>query len=656
MIAFCRVTQGKLDLPAETSHYPACVPLPFVMMTPTQALTQILPAIRLRKAQALAAFLMVECQGRHRSEKIIDLLWQGSDAVRASASFRQVVRQVRLALAEGPQAGVDLQTGGGMVFLRLPPGHEPLSALCNDLADGTDGPAAQARLRSFLALLESLSGISPSFDSWLAIARAGLLAGARRLMDGQMARLPVDRAAALAEFAVELEPSNEIAVRFLMRADWREGRATRAIQRYNALYAHLDEGFDQEPEPETVNLLAAIKLNPAGGAAPPVPSDRPRIALCVTMKGSLGPGREAASLAAVLQADLRLRLGRFREWRVVDAAAGVAGAVEVRLNPTAAADGSLRLFVEVVRQAEGEVLWTEVIDRPERDWEGKVRLLLSHIANALSVVVAGRSLSDRAANVYDRWLKSQALLDDWSPETEGRALAMLREVTREAPRFGPAHAELAGALNVRHVLLPGTRQTEDVRQGALHHAIEAVSIDPLDTRAHRVLAWCYCHKGEFGLAEFHFEQALSLNRSNPLTIASAALGFAFTHNLAQAAGLAAEVRRHAGVMEPFHKIYLAAADYLCGNPESCARECRDGAGLMPTVGGWHTAALWQLGDRAGARARLETWCAEIAAQWHGPGQADPAAIIDWFCAIFPLREESVRDALRATLQAVARKG
>lgn len=624
-------------------------------MTPTQALIECLPTIRLRKAQALAVFLMVECRVRHRNEKIIDLLWHSADAARASASFRQVVRQVRIALSGLPVAGMDLETGGGLIALRLPPGAEPMAGLAADLVAEPPRPG-QDRLRAFLAVLDVLHGISPSLDSWLAITRSQLLAAARRVLDSELARRAPEQATPLAEFAAELEPANEIAVRYLMRADWQAGQASRALARYNALYAHLDDAFDQEPEPETVNLLAAIKLNPGGGggAGAIQAPERPQIALCVTMTAAPHLDREGASLAAVLHADLRMRLGRFREWRVVDAATAGPGTVQVQLDPAPDAAGGLQLFVEVTRRGEGELLWSHAIVRPEQDWEGKVRLLLSHIANALSVVVADRSLTDRAANVYDRWLKSQALLDDWSAETEARATAMLRDITREAPRFGPAHAELAGALNVRHVLLPGTRQTEDVRQNALHHAIEAVAIDPLDTRAQRVLAWCYCHKGEFGLAEFHFEQALALNRSNPLTLASAALGFAFTHNLAQAAALVDEVRRHAAVMEPFHQIYLAAADYLCGQYAACAEQCRQGAGLMTTVGGWHSAALWQTGQTAAARARLAEWCAEIAAQWHGPGPADAAAIIDWFCAIFPLRREEVREDLRATLQAVAR--
>ena len=304
----------------------------------------------------------------------------------------------------------------------------------------------------------------------------------------------------------------------------------------------------------------------------------------------------------MLVADFRMRLSRFREWQLVDP--GAEPYVSIRLKLLAFGTEQ-DLLGEVSRNPRGELLWSEMIPKPTENWDTKLRPVLLNIATALSIVVADRSASDTSAKVYDRWLKSQVLLDTWSPENEGDALATLQSITAEAPKFGPAHAELAGALNVRHVLRPGTRQSEDVKTTALHHALEAVSIDPLDTRALRVLGWCYCHKGEFELAEFHFDQSLTLNRQNPLTLASSALGFAFTNSLDRAAELVAETRRHADMMEPFHLVYLAAADYLCGNYRETADQCVKAVGRMSTVGGWHTAALQQLGREDEAQARRE---------------------------------------------------
>ncbi len=602
--------------------------------------------LKLRKARALLLFLVVEFPQSHRTEKMFDLLWQEADGTKASTSFRQVVRHIRVALDPMPE--IRLETGNGGIALRLPQKFTLQHGLTASLAEPDWDEATTGRIREIVSMTEVLQGISGSFDSWLAIARSMLLSAVRKALDAKVSA-PGNTASARAsaEFALEMEPANETAVRFLMLRDWREGHATRAIERYNTLYAHLDDAFDQEPEPDTVALLAAIKLDPAGGGQAQH-ERRPQVSLSVALTPHPSIGRELASFAGVLFADLRMRLVRFREWRVVDEGAHEVPQVHVLLRPVSAPN-AFYLFVEVQQGADGHVLWSDVVENPSRDWEAKVRVLLTGIANALSIVVAERSLSDSSASVYDRWLRSQALLDAWSPDTEGEALDMLRDITRQAPRFGPAHAELAGALNVRHVLLPGTRQTEDIKESALHYAIEAVSIDPLDTRAHRVLAWCYCHKAEFELAEFHFDQALALNRLNPLTLASCALGFAFTHNLDRAAQLAAETRQHSISMQPFHLIYLAAADYLCGDFVGSARQCALGAGLMTTVGGWHSMALWKSGQTDSAISQYRDWTRQIGAQWRGPGPATEDDIVDWFTAIFPLRQEAVRSELRGTL-------
>lgn len=621
---------------------------------PSAFLLRCLSAVRLRRAKALLYFLLADPGSVHRSEKIIDLFWQDSDQQKASSSYRQVIRHIRREIAE--YDGIDLETGLGVLSLHLPEGFSFHQHFAEGLAN-RDWDAANADgITEFLGYTHRLEGISSSYDSWLAITRSAFLALVRESLDQRMGSIQAGDLTSLrdpAGFALQLEPSNETAARILMTLDWQAGHATRAIERYNALYAHLDEEFDQEPEAETIELLAAIKLNPtAGGVRRQVTDRRPEVSLSVRILPGEGVPADMASFGTVLFSDLRMRMGRFREWRVIEEQGGEQAQIQIMLRPVYAL-GRYHMFVDVQNGSDGQLMWSEVIDQPETEWEAKARVLLSNIANALSVVVSDKSLSDSGSAIYDRWLRAQALLDAWSPQTEGKALSMLEDITRDAPRFGAAHAELAGALNVRHVLLPGTFQTEEVKQRALHHAIMAVSIDPLDTRAHRVVAWCYCHKREFGLAEFHFEQSLNLNRSNPMTLASCALGFAFAGNPARAGDLITEAKTHSAVMEPFHLIYMAAVDYLRGDFAQSAEECSRGSGLMPTVGGWHAASLWKLDRRDEATGRLADYLAEIRAQWCGEDDPEDARIIDWFVSCFPLHEQSAAADLRRTLQQIA---
>lgn len=616
-------------------------------------LLRLLESLRLRKARALLYFLLADRAPVHRTEKVTDLFWQQSDDHKASASYRQAVKHIRRAMEEIP--GLALDTSAGEIALRLPPGFVLAEALAAPLSGPGWDPEEAGRVRLLIDQTVQLEGTSASFDSWLAITRANLLAAVRQVLDRRLAELghgQPEAQRALAEFATALEPSNEAATRLLMRLDWQAGHATRAIERYNTLYAHLDEAFDQEPEAETVELLAAIKLDPAGGARHAQTREPvPQVGLSVTLLPVDGEAQAQHALINVLFSDLRMRMARFREWSIIEEGPEPAQ-IRVTLQAFHVMD-SLRLFVEVKRGAGGQLVWSEWVEQPQTDWERKVRILMSNIANALSVVVSDRALADSGSGIYDSWLKAQALLDRWSPETEAEALAILRQITEDAPRFGAAHAELAGALNVRHVLLPGTFQTEELKRDAMHHAIVAVSADPLDTRAHRVLAWCFCHLGYFDLAEFHFDQALNLNRNSPLTLASCALGFAFAGDLDKAGALAAEARSHAEVMEPFHQIYLAAVDYLRGDHASAARQCEGRGGLMPTVGGWHSAALWKLGRQEDAARRYAAYLAELSRQWHGPPEAADDQLLDWFLSVFPLRREDWRQDLRQTMEQIA---
>lgn len=623
--------------------------------SPLFALPKTLSAIRSRKAKALCFFLANDFNTSHRAEKVVDLLWQYSDAPRAAASYRQAVRQIRRDMPE--DSGLELRTEIGQVELALknPPS---VKATLKDffrqtiLSKTWDAEAAET-IRELLGYTVGLEGISGSFDSWLAITRSTLFAAIRTALDELLAGAASSDLSALrlpAELAVELEPANEAATRLLMTLDWRSGHSTRAIERYDLLYKYLDEEFDQEPEHDTIELLAAIKLDPNAETVKPAPAiRRPEVSIAVTLNQTAEElPQDLRGFGSVLHSDLRMRMGRFREWHVLDDDARVPPTVTVTLRPVFALE-RYQIFVEVKTTGEGQLLWSEVVESPETDWESKARVLLANVASALSVVVSDRSLSDSGLAIYDRWLKAQTMLDSWTPETEGEALRMLEEITREAPNFGPAHAELAGALNVRHILLPGTQQTDEVKSRALYHADQAVSLDPLDTRAHRVLAWCYCHKHEFGLAEFHFEQALSLNPSNPLTLASSALGFAFSGNPDRAAHLVSEAQRHSVVMQPFHRIYIAMIRYLMQDYETAVSQFEQGEGVMPTISyGWHSLALWKLGRKDEA---VEYFCdqmAEAQERWRGATPPDRDAIVDWFTTCFPLRSRKTYRDLRAT--------
>lgn len=609
---------------------------------------RLLDTLRLKKARALMMFLLLSDSRKHRSEKIYELLWRGADVQKASSSYRQTVRHIRVSAKDIPE--LTLTTGSGQVSVALTDNWNLIDELAAFLTGRDSFGAGQEYVRSFLGQLDLSLGISDSFDSWIEVVRARALARFQRALEDAFKGNTSRDALRAAEFLLEIEPHNELAARFIMTRHWRDNAATRAIDVYNRLYEYLDTEFDQEPETETIELLAAISNDPQGGSSAGDAAPRSdKVTLSVQLKEQQFVDSRGASFQTVLLSDLRMRLSRFREWRVVDDYSSASDFLLIRLQLLPIGQ-SYRLSVEVSHPPHRDLIWSELIDEPENNWDEKARALVFNVANALRIVVADRQGSDIRAYQYDKWLQSLALIGTWEDEDDVEAIELLSSLTAEAPNFSPAHAELAGIYNIRHIIRPGTFQTDDIKDLALFHALEAVSLDPTDTRAHRVLAWCYCHKSEFDLAEFHFDQAMMLNPQNPHSLSSSALGFAFTDNLERARELNELAERLPNTMEPFHLIYFAATNYLLGDYDLALEQCEKGRGLMSTVGGWHSATLAKLGRMDEAQSRLTDYQLEIAQSWYGAQPATMENVLAWFTSVFPLRNTKVRDDLQQTLK------
>lgn len=612
---------------------------------------RFIDALRLKKARALGMYLLLSSGRIHRNEKIIDLLWRDAEPKKSHASLRQTIRHLRT--NAGTMIALPLVTGNSSVSLNFQRDWNLITGLATGLEMLETFDESARSVRSFFDIMDLTLGLSDSFDSWIEVSKVCALGEFQNVLEKCIARRPDTHALESAKFLVELEPHNEIGTRHLMAHHWQNKAATRAVEIYNRLYNYLDEEFDQEPEAQTIELLAAIKLDPDGSHRRKTPiSTHRRVTLAIEGVSDSELDKREASFQSVLVTDLRMRLSRFREWQVVDFQPETDDFLLITLQLFSHGGKGL-LSIEVRRPAERELIWSELIIDPDSNWYDKARMLVFNVANALRVVVADRQSTDDRAKMYDRWLRSLTLIGTWSHSDEDEAVGLLSGITTEAPEFGPAHAELAGIYNIRHILRPGTFQTEQIKNMALNHALESVAIDPLDTRAHRVLAWCYCHKSEFDLAEFHFDQALILNPQNPHTIGSCALGFAFSDNLERARELVKVMIRLPGTMEPFHQVYLAACNYLIRDFDPVPNQCELGKGLMSTVGGWHSAALMQLGQTELAAQRLDQYQLEISKLWCGDDDASVRNVIDWYVSCFPLRNEAVRENLRQTLDKIS---
>jgi DNA-binding SARP family transcriptional activator len=216
--------------------------------------------LRTQKAGAVLGYLALSAAKHESRERLVGLLWSRSDEVKARASLRQVVSELRSAF---DRAGY-----GGFVAGRLSVGLKP-EQLEVDI-DSIIQLAENGRVHSLLVdtpqlcerLFEGMDDLDPSFRVWLLAKRQTI--HDRLMRNLGAALLSADMASAarttLATAIVNLDPTHEEACCHLMRAHAVNGDVAGALRIYKGLWELLDRDYGMEPSLATEALVANIKL------------------------------------------------------------------------------------------------------------------------------------------------------------------------------------------------------------------------------------------------------------------------------------------------------------------------------------------------------------------------------------------------------------
>ena len=157
--------------------------------------------------------------------------------------------------------------------------------------------------------------------------------------------------------------------------------------------------------------------------------------------------------------------------------------------------------------------------------------------------------------------------------------------------------------------------------------------------------------GTHAAAVSHLELALDLNENDPWTIVSAAIGFAFAGETERARDLVAQARafgmRHSRAAQG----YVATASYLIGDHAGAVAAAEVAGDAIINLPAWQAASLIHLGDREAAGRAIGRFLDLALPAWTGRKRPTPADAIDWFMGCFPIRDEAVREELRASLGA-----
>lgn len=636
-----------------------------------------------RKCWALLGCIVLSDGCQETRERLIGLLWSESDELRARASLRQALYDVRLALE---RAGFD-----GLHSTKLAVAVEPgrievdVWAVLDMAKAGAVHPLLLETERPVDSLLAELETVDPAFRVWLLAKRQAIHDRIVRhlelaLRNGQGE--PAERRD-LAQALMNLDPTHEEAARMLMRLRADAGDVGAALSIYKRLWDFLEEEYDVEPSEATQNLAAAIRMaqplsSDAGGPAVPAaavaapvaePADAGRrlpasgsARLMVTVGGfdATGVGPDRAYLVQGFRRELIANLVRFREWVVRDGglAADAPQGQEYVVEATAL-QGALeaRLIVTLRDAQTHEYVWSNQFRLVLADWVDSQQLLVQRIATALNIYLSSSRLAlirqrpNEQLKAYDRWLYGQSRLYSWDPAGFHEATAIFQGIIAEVPEFSPAHASLAQAYNTVHFIHPGVFKTADRMEQALAYATNAARLDPVDSRGQLSLGWAHAMARHHDLAELHHGLAGELNENDPWTATSVALGYAMRGQHEQAREAAGRSIRFGSGLGPQHWSYHLQVRFMTGDYAGSIDAAQPAGDVIPTSAAWKIAALGHLGVRDEAIAEARRYVERIRAGWFGSEPATDDSIARWTMHCFPIKRredwEHFRDGLAA---------
>lgn len=224
--------------------------------------------LRRPKRLALLLYLVLARRyGFHSRDELLALFWPDATEDRARTSLRQALQVLREAL--GPD--VILSRGRTDVAIDRTRLHCDAVALL-DRGDAGDDSGVYTAFMGELAPGFMAASVSAGFERWLdgerLRIRQRVLAAIGTTLEKHAGNRPTE-AIALAQRAVEIDPSDERAHQRLIRLLANSGDRVGAIAAYERLLRYADEHLAAKPSPETYGLIREVR------GRQPVPATEP---------------------------------------------------------------------------------------------------------------------------------------------------------------------------------------------------------------------------------------------------------------------------------------------------------------------------------------------------------------------------------------------
>ncbi len=616
-------------------------------------------AVPTRKALAILVYLLRTPGRLVPREQVADILWSKAPRDKAIQSLRQALRQVRR-----------IEEASGVRFLEADKGHVGLagSVLVSDFGEvsellesggAADFEAALARIRG--PLLNGYETLDPVFQDWLTIERQRLLSdytsSALKVVDTLSLLEEPERVEAGCRFLLGLDSALEHAHQLLIKLYLVSGRKAEAHEQLKRCEAELKAHLDAVPDEETLRLFNthadayverssaktrfAVEPVSAMATATLCHSDRPDlIQLPQLTIASFVDAERLDSRAYTILDDIRSCLGAYRNVQIYEndnetqgtpqkvtyLDAGELGSYLLRFRH----DAHLRLiYLQLENRVSGQVLFNEVIEIEQVTDFNRLREATSQTVNRIQSHVIGRLRARVGKQPFSRWCQAEALLCEFSPSADRKAVAILDELQAACPTYSVSYSGKASVGLKQLLHYPDFRTAQTGSKDVLDLAEQGVLLDPWHVFNRRMHGWSLLQSGFYEEARRAFAEAARLNPFDPTNLMSIAEGMAYIGDVEEARRNAERAFSLFPVIPRFFYEYLANIKFSAGDYTS-ALELLDRAptdGILSIT--TRIAAFLCSGRDGEARDTLDLLSRRHAGRFADVTRDRPEEILGW---------------------------
>ncbi|MES0808696.1 BTAD domain-containing putative transcriptional regulator [Roseibium sp. SCPC15] len=584
-------------------------------------------AVKTRKALAIMGYLSRMGSMNAPREALADLLWSSKDRTKAMQSLRQALRQLKTAEQE---AGFDVViSSSGHVQLDQNVFSSDYMQIMSLLEKGRADDFQEAEELWRGDFLAGYEDIDSEFSDWLRVererVRSEVTGAALRHLNQISTEDGGVRVEAGGRFLLKVDPALEAAHRVLIRLYLNLGQKERAEQQYRACEREMRLLLDAEPDQETRNLLKQdepvaqpenVFRSPGEASVSSnfLPNSEDVVLLPEISIISSSLLKKGLNDAVHLREEIVSGLSSFRSFDLYESEyfgdADMPKPMRVEGHELGSYllrfrhdERSGKIVVQFEDRTIGQIVFNEIVDL--RLWDG-LTPAASQIVSRVYGHVIGKLRNPANSNLFARWCQADALMWDFTPQSDEKALRLLDEIERTNRSFSKIYSARASIIMKRELHFPlHETNSADGMNNLLSLAEKSIMLDPWQAMNQRIYGWALILSNLPEDARRAFQNAGRLSSSDPANLMSVAEGLAFSGDVSEALATAERAfSLFAFVPRVFYEylanIYFAAEDY-----EAAISQIERGAGVGVTGLTTRVAALLCTGRESEALQTLQ---------------------------------------------------